>query len=176
MQNHRSEISVQDFSLRTFSSWDSNWFLLTCGDYKKEAYNAMTVAWGGFGSMWSMPMALVVVRPSRFTFINQFETYTLCAFSEQYKLALNILGTKSGKDGDKMGESGLTPVSSKMVDAPVYKEAELAIECKKMYWDDFTPDHFLHPDIAERYPNGDYHRLVIGEILYISGDKSKYTF
>ena len=177
MQNQINEIPVQAFSINTFSSWDNNWFVLSCGDLKKGQYNAMTVAWGGFGSMWSLPMALVVVRPSRYTFqfLNQFDTFTLCAFPESLKPALNLIGTKSGRDGDKIQESGLTPVAAKIVDAPVYEQAELIVECKKMYWDDFKPEHFLNSDIDKRYPNGDYHRMVIGEILSISGDKSKYS-
>jgi len=177
MQNHVDHIAIHDFSLKTFDSWYSNWFLLTSGDYEQGSYNAMTVAWGGFGNMWSMPMALVVVRPSRYTFefINQYHTFTLCAFPDKYKPALNILGTKSGRDGDKISESGLNPIAANIVDAPVYEQAELAVECKKMYWDDFNPAHFIHPDIEKRYLNGDYHRMLIGEILFITGDKSKYS-
>lgn len=177
MQNKIGEIAIKNFSLQAFNSWYTNWFLLTSGDFKKGSFNAMTVAWGGFGNMWSMPMALVVVRPSRYTFefINQYPTFTLCGFPEKYQSVLNMLGTKSGRDGDKIGESGLTPIAARVVDAPIYEQAELAVECGKMYWDDFNPDHFIHPDIEKRYLNGDYHRLVIGEILSISGDKTKYS-
>lgn len=177
MHNQINEIPVQAFSINPFYSWDNNWFVLSCGDFKNGQYNAMTVAWGGFGNMWSLPMALAVVRPSRYTFqfLNQFDTFTLCAFPESFKDALNLIGTKSGRDGDKIKESGLTPIAAKIADAPVYEQAELMVECKKMYWDDFKPEHFLHPEIEKHYPNGDFHRMVIGQILFISGDQSKYA-
>ncbi len=45
----------------------------------------------------------------------------------------------------------------------------LVIECRKMYWDDLVPEHFLDPVIDLQYPNEDYHRIYFGEILAIHG-------
>lgn len=45
-------------------------------------------------------------------------------------------------------------------------EAELVLVCRKLYWQDMDPDHFLVPEIAENcYPQKDYHRIYIGEIV-----------
>ncbi len=68
----------------------------------------MTVAWGYFGIMWNKPMAVVVVRPTRFTFefMEKYDTFTLTAFDKKFKKDLNLLGTKSGRDGDKIAETG----------------------------------------------------------------------
>ena len=171
------EITIQNFNSDSFKLWDKTWLLLTCGDFSTRIFNSMVVAWGGFGIMWNKPMAMIVVRPTRhtFSFINSFDTFSLCVFPEQCRDAMNLLGTKSGRDGDKIKESGLTPIASSVIAAPVFKEAELALECRKMYWDDLDPQHFLDPKIEKNYANKDYHRMYFGEVLRIAGDKQKYS-
>ncbi len=120
------------------------------------------------GIMWGKPFVQVVVRPTRYTyqFMEQFPTFTLSAFSKKYVGALNLLGMKSGRQGDKISESQLTPVASTRVAAPSFVEADLAIECRKMYFDDLEPTHFLAEHIAPHY-NGDFHRVYYGEIAAI---------
>jgi flavin reductase (DIM6/NTAB) family NADH-FMN oxidoreductase RutF len=95
----------------------------------------MTVGWGSMGGMWGKPFVQVVVRPGRYTFqyMEKYPTFTLCAFPESCKKALTVLDTKSGRNSDKISESGLTVIESKVVEAPSYKEAELILECRKMY-------------------------------------------
>ena len=111
------------------------------------------------------------MRPQRYTFgfMNEYDTFTLTAFPKQYKKALGILGTKSGRDGDKIAESGITPVASRIVTAPTFAEANLSIECKKIYWQDMDPANFLDPAIEEAYENGDYHRFYLGEMMHVMG-------
>ena len=93
-------IPIDKFNSNIFKLWDKQWFLLTSGDFEKGDFNTMTVAWGYFGMMWSKPTAVVVVRPVRHTynFIEKYDTFTLTAFPSKYKKALNLLGTKSGRD------------------------------------------------------------------------------
>jgi len=169
------DISSQSFFSKSFELWDKDWLLLTSGDYSSGKFNSMVVAWGGFGIMWNKPMAMVVVRPTRhtFSFINTFDTFSLCVFTEQYRSVMNLLGTKSGRDGDKIKESGLTPVVSTVIAAPAFKEAELVFECQKLYWGDLEPQHFLDPKIEKNYAKKDYHRMFFGEVLRIFGDKQK---
>jgi flavin reductase (DIM6/NTAB) family NADH-FMN oxidoreductase RutF len=156
-----------DFVARPVNIWLKKWFLLTAGN--REDYNTMTVAWGSIGAMWNLPFVQVVVRPSRFTyeFINMHDTFTLCSFSEQYREAVNLLGTRSGRDSDKIKESGLTIIPSKKVDAPAFREADLILECKKIYWQDMDPEHFLDDKIHKNYPEQDYHRIFFGRILKV---------
>ncbi|MCK4464493.1 MAG: flavin reductase family protein [Bacteroidales bacterium] len=164
-------IPINEFVVKVNDLWLNQWFLLTSGDYKKKHYNTMTVAWGYFGAMWNKPTAVVVVRPTRYTFefINKYETFTLCAFDTNYNDDLLLLGTKSGRDGDKIAETKLTIMSSQKVPAPSFREAELIIECKKIYWDDFKPENFLDHSIEKNYPKKDYHRFYFGEIVEILG-------
>jgi len=104
------EIKVLDFVTRPVDLWLKKWFLLTAGD--REHYNTMAVAWGSIGGMWNHPIVQVVVRPSRYTyeFINKYDTFTLCNLPGQYREAVNFLGTRSGRDRDKIKESGLTVI------------------------------------------------------------------
>jgi flavin reductase (DIM6/NTAB) family NADH-FMN oxidoreductase RutF len=167
----RTAIPFDELILRSLQVWDKQWFLLTCGDFASGDFNTMTVAWGSFGTMWHKPFAQIVVRPVRhtFTFLERYDTFTLSAFPKQYKKALGILGTKSGRDGDKITPTGLTPVASKLVASPTFAEAELVVECRKIYWDDFEPTRFLDPGIEPEYPDKDYHRIYFGEILAVEG-------
>lgn len=176
MKANLTEINLKEFNPQVFDLWDNVWFVLTCGDFIRGEFNAMTVGWGGFGIMWNKPMAMIVVRPTRFTyqFLNSFDTFSLCAFDDQFKPALQVLGSKSGRDCDKINLAGLSPIASNLIAAPVYRESDLNIECRKLYWEDLNPNHFLTSDINKNYPERDYHRLVIGEVFTIHGDASKY--
>lgn len=170
----RQSIPIAEFIVKPYHLWHVQNLLLTAGDFAKGHYNTMTVGWGSLGVMWSVPFAQVVVRPTRYTyeFINRYDTFTLCAFPENYASALQLLGSKSGRDSNKIAESRLTPCASTRVAAPSFVEAELVIECRKMYWDDMAPAHFLDPRIERRYPNKDYHRIYFGEIVAVLGNKN----
>lgn len=172
----RHPISHDSFFIKAHALWASQWLALAAGDFQKGHFNAMTVAWGSFGTIWNKPFVQVVVRPTRYTygFMEEYDTFTVSGFSEQYRPALQILGTKSGRDGDKIAEAGLTPVAASRVAAPGFAEANLIIECRKIYWDDFDPQRFLDPTIENNYPLKDYHRIYYGEVVAISGEKS-YT-
>lgn len=178
----RQEIAIEDF-LFDPAFFEEKTLLLTAGVYgPSEAkavpgtgsgrpYNSMTISWGSVGQVWNKPFFQVFVRPTRFTygFMNQNDGFTLCAFPHQYKRALGLLGSKSGRDSDKIAESGLTPIASRLVSAPGYDEAELIVECRKIYWQDMDSSHFLDPTIEANYRNADYHRIFYGEILLVSG-------
>jgi flavin reductase (DIM6/NTAB) family NADH-FMN oxidoreductase RutF len=167
-------IAPDQFLVQINQLWLKQWFLLTSGDFVAGEFNTMTVAWGSFGIMWNKPMAMVVVRPTRHTynFINQYPTFTLCAFSDEYKEDLNLLGTRSGRDGDKISQTRLTPTHAVKVAAPGFKEAELMVECRKMYWNDFNPANFMDKSIIKNYPQKDFHRMFFGEIITIQGMES----
>lgn len=160
------KVSVKAWRTKPHGLWNDQWLLLTAGDFAQQHFNSMTVAWGSFGTMWHKPFAQIVVRPSRYTFefTEKYDTFTLCAFAESYRSALQLLGSKSGRDGDKIKESGLTPIISDSVAAPGFAEAELIIECRKMYYYDFKPQHFIDSSIEQLYPLKHYHRTYFGEI------------
>ena len=151
--------------------WEEQWLLLTVGDFHEGSFNTMTVGWGSLGVMWNRPFAQVVVRPTRYTreFMERYDTFTLAAFPEQHRPALNFLGSRSGRDGDKIAASGLTPIASTKIAAPGFAEAELIIECRKIYSQDLDPSRFFDPSIERNYPKKDYHRVYFGEVVAILG-------
>jgi len=164
------EIDVTKLWVRGTGIWLKQWLVLTSGTFGD--FNSMTVGWGSIGGMWGRPFVQVVVRPGRHTlqYMEKSPTFTLCAFPKSCREALMVLGTKSGRDSDKIAESGLTAVKSKIVEAPAYKEAELILECRKTYWQDMIPEHFLDPTIEENYLEKDYHRIYYGEIVRAAGE------
>jgi flavin reductase (DIM6/NTAB) family NADH-FMN oxidoreductase RutF len=147
--------------------WDKQWFLLTSGT--EDNFNMMTVSWGSIGCMWNKPFVQIVVRPQRYTyeFLENSDTFSLCAFPEQYRPALQLLGSKSGRHGDKLGLTDLTIKKSSKILAPSYNEASLILECRKMYYQDMDPNGFLDETIQNNYPINDYHRVYYGEILAV---------
>jgi flavin reductase (DIM6/NTAB) family NADH-FMN oxidoreductase RutF len=165
------EIPFGELRLPVFTSWNDDSFLLTSGDFASGQYNPMTVGWGAFGCMWSKPMALVVVRPHRYTygFMEKHSDFTLCHLPPEHQDKLDYCGSHSGRKGNKVAGCGLTPIASRRVSAPGFAEADLIIECRKMYFDDFDPDHFLAGFIAGNYPAKDYHRLYLGEMRAVFG-------
>lgn len=167
----RKAIAIEDFTVKAYGLFEVQWLLLTSGDYSTGKYNSMTISWGSLGVMWGRPFAQVVVRPVRYTFefMEQYDSFTLCAFPKALHRALSLLGTRSGRDGDKISQAGITPVASSRINAPGFAEAELVIECRKIYWQDFDPGHFIEPAIERNYPQKDYHRIYYGEIVAIHG-------
>ena len=96
---NRQTVTPDQLVCPPFTAWDKGWYLLTAGDFAAKQFNSMTVSWGFFGTIWAKPMAICVARPQRHTyqFTEQYDTFTLCAFGEEHRKTLNVLGTKSGR-------------------------------------------------------------------------------
>ncbi len=162
--DHFKSIEPEGLVDNVFKLIDKDWMLITA--VKEDAFNTMTASWGGLGILWHKRVSFCFVRPTRYTFqfMEKSDLYTLSFFTEKYRDALTLLGTRSGRDGDKISASGLSPVEIKP-GAISFKEARLVLVCKKLYFQDLNPKNFLDPGIDTHYPKKDYHRLYIGEIL-----------
>lgn len=167
-------ISLKGFNTDIFSLFDDDWFLLTSGDFQAGHFNCMTISWGSLGTIWNRPFAQVAVRPTRYTFefIDKYPDFSLCGFSKDFRPALQLLGTISGRDGNKIAQAGLTPVASTQIGSPSFAEASLVLECRKMYSQDMDPQSFIDPGIMNNYSKQDDHRLYFGEILGVLGSES----
>ncbi len=167
----RQSIPLDDLRARTHHLWLKQWLLLTAGDFAQADFNSMTVGWGSLGTMWNKPFAQIVVRPTRHTygFLERYDSFTLCAFTSDQRPALQIMGTESGRDGDKVAKTGLTPIASTLIAAPAYDEAELILECRTLYSQDMDPARFMDAAIERNYPEKDYHRIYYGEIVAALG-------
>ena len=95
------------------------------------------------------------------------DVYTLSFLGQQNKAIHKICGSKSGRDTDKLKETGLLPVTTEHGSIG-YEQARIVLECQKIYFDDLKPVFFLPDDIDDEiYPNKDYHRIYYGEILNV---------
>lgn len=144
----------------------SDWMLVTAGT--REKFNTMTANWGGTGYLWNKNVVFVFIRPERYTyeFIESTEGFTLTFFDEKYRDALNLCGAKSGRDCNKVAETGLTPHFTEL-GFPAFTEARLVLECRKLYADQLTKEAFLdsNPLRIHYTTKGGMHKLYIAEIV-----------
>lgn len=144
--------------------FQNDWALVTAGT--EASFNSMTVSWGGLGTLWRKPVVTVYIRPNRYThgFLESNEYFTVGFYSEEYKKALGIMGSKSGRDCDKVALSGLTPVALKQ--GVTYREAGLTLLCRKVYRQVMDKDA-IPGDILDNCFKDDpsVHTLFIGEVV-----------
>jgi len=147
-----------------FKLLDKDWMLVTAKSENKV--NTMTASWGGLGVLWNKPVAFVFIRPQRYTyqFIENSEKLSLSFFTDDYRAALKLCGSKSGRDCNKIEEAGLT-----LLDLPSgtqgFKEARIILDCRKLFYTDLAQGTFLEQSIPKTvYPANDFHRLYIAEI------------
>ncbi len=160
------EVSAKDLSFNPFTLIDKEWMLVTAGN--PEQHNTMTASWGGFGVLWKKYISLIFVRPQRYSikFLEQEEYYTLSFFDKQYRQALAYCGSHSGREVDKDKETGLTARFD--LPAPYYEQARIVFVCRKIHGQTLDPSGFLdHAIDPENYPQKDYHKMYIGEIIQV---------
>ena len=106
--------------------------VLVVGTYDKAGKpNVMTASWGGICCS-QPPCVAVSLRPATYTHANILErkAFTLSVPSEEYLKEVDYFGLVSGRQADKFEATKLTPVKSKLVDAPYVKEFPLVLECR----------------------------------------------
>lgn len=161
------KISPFDISDNVFKLMDKDWMLITAGT--RDHVNTMTASWGHLGIMWNLPVAICYIRPQRHTFgfANEHDYYTLSFFGEKHREILRFCGSKSGRDHDKIAETGLIPLETEAGNI-FFEQARLVLECRKIYQDDMRADKFVRPEIARKnYPKNDFHRFYYGEIINV---------
>jgi flavin reductase (DIM6/NTAB) family NADH-FMN oxidoreductase RutF len=171
------EKNIRELSASPVKRIGDDWALVTAGDSAISGghWNTMTVSWGGLGELWSHDVAFVFLRPQRYTreFVEANSLFTISFFDKKYRKALAVCGDKSGRDFDKAGETGLTPivfdrnvVNGRAQGAIAFAEASEIIVCRKLYTHAFDPAKFLDPAIQRNcYPQSDYHTMYIAEVL-----------
>lgn len=159
------EIDPLEITDNLFRRIGKDWMLITAGDEK--ACNTMTASWGGAGVLWNVNVTFSFVRPSRYTyeFLEREKYYSLTFLDPAVRKPLQICGSKSGRDCDKIAEAGLTPVFD--AQAPYFAEGALSLICRKLYTQDLDPARFLDPALEANYKQGDYHRVYVGEIVKV---------
>lgn len=162
MANEFFEIDPKDLQFNPFDAVGDG-MLVTAGN--DSAYNTMTAAWGQLGILWGQPVATIYLRPQRYTkeFVDSTDDFTLSFFDESWADALELCGTKSGRDTDKALATGLSPVQ---VDGSMaFEQAQLVIVCHKLYAQTLDKAAFTAPKVYdENYPEGDLHTMYVGRI------------
>lgn len=141
----------------------NQWGLVTAGT--SEGLGTMTVSWGAIGELWAKDTATIYIRPQRNTvkYLENEDCFTLSFYPPEYHSALAFCGSKSGRDVDKVKETGLTPVFDE--DAPYFSEAKLVLVCRKMAKGEFKPEQIIDKSIIDKqYPANDYHYIYYGAI------------
>lgn len=140
-----------------------DWGLLTAGGI--DDYNTMTIAWGETGTMWWKPVVSAYVVPSRHTYgyMQDNEYFVVSLFGPDHKDDLQILGTKSGRDGDKVALTKLTP---KAVEHGVtFEEATLTVVCRKIFQQPIDPNALPERVMNDYYQEMGVHDRFMGEIV-----------
>lgn len=154
-----------EFNTDIFAQFNNKWALLSAGSMEK--HNTMTISWGGMGTLWGKPVVTVYVKPVRYTynFMNDNDYFTVSFYPDQYKKALALMGKVSGRDVDKDRESGLTVRD--LEKAVTYREAEVTLLCKKIYFQDLDRANMPEKAVEMFYKIEEPHRMFIGEVVDI---------
>ncbi len=116
--------------------------------------NVMAAAWGGICCS-EPPCVTVSLRKATYSYgcIMQRRAFTVNVPSQSQAAEADYCGIATGLNEDKFEVTGLTPVRSKLVDAPYIAEAPLVLECRLLH----TFEIGLHTQF-------------IGEILDVKAD------
>jgi flavin reductase (DIM6/NTAB) family NADH-FMN oxidoreductase RutF len=127
----------------------------------------MTISWGGAGTLWSKPVVTAYVRTSRLThdFMDKEDYFTVSFYPEEYKKTLVVLGSKSGRDMDKMNASGLTPKA--VENSMTFEEAEVTLVCRKLFKQRLNPENIIDEKAKAFYDGDAEHDMYIGEVVEI---------
>lgn len=160
------EINPYELNENPFKLIGKDWMLITAE--KDNRVNMMTASWGQVGIMWNKPVVNIFIRESRFTksFIDNGDTFTLCVLPEEFRSVMNLCGSKSGRDMDKVKETGLTVEHDG--ELPYFAESRLVLECRKLYAQPMPEEAFNVKEIYKVcYPTNDLHTQYICEITKI---------
>lgn len=138
-----------------------------------ETGNPMTVGWASFGIVWGKPICTVFVRHSRFshTLMEENTVFTLCVpGTGEMKTELAFCGRRSGRDTDKLSETGLSVLELEN-GGKALSQCKYHLVCKTVAKTEMDMGN-VSPEILERYyntnqvgENGDPHTIYFAEIL-----------
>ncbi len=163
MKENFREIDPYQLNENVFKLIGNEWMLICAGN--RDNYNMMTASWGGLGILWNKPVVFIFVRPQRFTyqFLEGSDFFSLNFFDKSFHSILTEMGTKSGREIDKMSVDNLSALETKNNNI-YFKESRLVLECKKLYKDRIKPEGFIDSKIDSHYKHNDYHYVYFGLI------------
>ena len=165
------QISTKEIYDNVFTLVEEDLTVVTAG--KNDNYNSMIASGGGLGLLLKKPTTWFIFKKDRYTLemIKKEHTYTISYFPNKYSEQILFLGSKSGRDSEKMREVQLTSVQTPLGNIS-FKEARLIIECKLTQITTPNPSDFYAKEakeyIKETYKDvNDYRQYVFGEIIHV---------
>ncbi|MCF0166820.1 MAG: flavin reductase [Bacteroidales bacterium] len=161
------EIGIESLNDNVFSLMGKEWMLVAAGT--PDNFNMMTASWGCLGWLWNRPVAFVFIRPERHTFgfaeNNAAMTLSFLGNDRKMRELYNLLGTKSGRDIDKMHLEGLTPTPAPL-GSVMFEESRLTIVGRKLFITDMKECNFLDKSVLERWygETEGLHRIYVVQI------------
>lgn len=148
-----------------FDLFNKRWALVTAGTF--DHHNSMTISWGEAGTLWGKPVVTVYIKPCRYTheLMEENEYFVVSFFKEEYRKALGIFGSFSGRDTNKDILAKLTPYGYNNL--TLYKEAETILICKKIYQNDLDLNNIPNEEKERHYKEQAPHTMYIGEVVEI---------
>lgn len=130
--------------------------MVTCGS--GEEANIITIAWTGIINS-DPPITYVSVRKSRHShkLISESGEFVINLTTEELAKATDYCGVKSGRDVNKIKDTGLTFEPAKEVSCPMIAESPVNLECKVIE--------------VKEYPT---HDMFIAEIVRVHADEALY--
>ena len=155
---------------KVFDMFNNQWALVTAGT--PDHYNTCTIAWGSLGTIWGGPnrgrsIVTVYVNPDRYTydFLKETDVFTVDWFPQEYRKALGYLGSRSGRDEDKVAAVGLTP--KELAGGVTFEEANLTFVCHKLYQGEFQREGLADEINHGIYEDWHPHWMFVGEITEV---------
>ena len=131
--------------------------VLIIGTYDKDGVpDAMNAAWGG---IYNTNQICICLDKSHKTVANVKESkaFTVSVADSEHVTECDYVGIVSANDvPDKIKKSGLTAVKSKVVNAPVFEELKMVLECEMVSYDEKTEQ-------------------LVGNIINVAADESVLT-
>ncbi|ADQ78178.1 hypothetical protein Palpr_0016 [Paludibacter propionicigenes WB4] len=165
------QITPEEIPNNVFTLVGKDFYTITAG--KEDHFNSMVGSGGGLGMLFKKPTTWCLMRADRYTLelILKEQTYTMSYFPEEYRTQMLFLGSKSGRDSEKMKEVELTGVQTPSGNMS-FVEARLILECRLIQITTPDIDDFYSQEakdyISEAYKDAsDYRHYVFGEITHV---------
>jgi len=160
------QISAENIPGNIIKMLSQDWMLITAGD--NTEFNMMTASWGGLGYLFAKPAAFCFINPTRHTYplMEKYETYTLSFYTEAYRSVLEYCGSNSGREKDKVKETGLTPVTTPS-GSKAFNEAWMIIECRKLVSQPLSQESISNEEVRKEWIGKQVNKMFVGEIINV---------
>jgi len=161
---------IRSLSVNPYTIFNDGWALISAR--REKDWNSMTISWGSLGCLWNKPVLTAYVRQNRYTyeFTEASEYFAVSVFEPgQYRPELGVLGSKSGRDMDKMNYPGLSTVE--LEGQIAYNEAKMVFICRRLYGQVMEEGCFYDKELMDKVygprETRSFHKVYPGEIVAV---------